>query len=107
MFECLKPYTPWPAWNYAPENAIRTLVFHPKISNFPIEYLARFIVHRSVLEELDAEHSKARTLQRTDMIKEELMINTWHPQRHIAWCLGEQDFCLGGEQDFCLGGEQS
>lgn len=50
-----------------------------------------YITHESLLElkrivEMETAKEKARIIQRTRIIKEDLMIKTWHPSRVEDWC---------------------
>ena len=78
------------------ECTIRTLVFHPRVNTLPIDDLQKVLPEKfwPVLDELDAEQSLKRTVRRTSLLKEELMKITWHPARHIQWCLAHDDVIL-------------
>jgi hypothetical protein len=76
---------------YIDEKTCRAMVFHPRVSTFSIDSLKKVVPTEfwHVLEDLENQRSKIRTMERTEIIKEELIQAAWHPKRHVAWCLGE------------------
>lgn len=56
------------------------------------DYEARLsVLRKQHLLQKEKDILKDMTIHKTKMLKEELMIKTWHPNRMIKWCIDEQE----------------